>query len=57
MGLEGVRLVVLLSASGSGPLGYEVKQTFVVKPQIAVIARRLGLRESSALVAGSSLNP
>ena len=42
--LEDARLAVLLSAGGSGLVGYEVRQTFALKPQIAVVEPRLGLR-------------
>lgn len=43
-GLADARLVVLLSESGSGQAQHEVGQTFVMKPQIAVIEPRLGLQ-------------
>lgn len=43
VGLEDARLVVLLSVRGSGQVSSEVRQTFVMKPQIAVIEPHLGL--------------
>lgn len=44
VGLEDARLVVLLAESGSGQVGHEAGQTFVMKPQIAVIEPCVGLQ-------------
>lgn len=41
--LEDAQLIVLLSASGSGQVSYEVRQTLAMKPQIAAIEPHLEL--------------